>query len=161
VVLDGLMLHLELAAGVSGVAHTHGLHVEDVDLEEVTGCLFIESQCHRITESHRMVGVGRDFCGSPSPTHLPKQGHLEQAAQDFVQVGLEYLQRRRIHSLSGQPVPVLCHPQSEKVLPHVQKELPLLQFVPVSPCPVASVDDARSSSITTALCSVSSKLVLH
>jgi len=31
-----------------------------------------------ITESqnHRMVGVGRDLCGSSSPTLLPKQGHL-------------------------------------------------------------------------------------
>jgi len=45
-----------------------------------------------------MVGVGRDLCGSPSPTPLPKQGHPEQAAQDLVQVGLEYVQRRRIHA---------------------------------------------------------------
>jgi len=29
-----------------------------------------------------MFGVGRDLCGSPSPTPLPKQGHLQQAAQD-------------------------------------------------------------------------------
>ena len=43
-----------------------------------------------------MVGVERDLCGSSSPTLLPKQGHLQQAAQDLVQVGLEYLQRRRI-----------------------------------------------------------------
>ena len=34
---------------------------------------------HRITESqnHRMVRVGRDLCGSSSPTLLPKQGHLQ------------------------------------------------------------------------------------
>ena len=35
----------------------------------------------QITESqsqnHRMVGVGRDLCGSSSPTPLPKQGHLQ------------------------------------------------------------------------------------
>jgi len=62
-----------------------------------------------------MVGVGRDLCGSSSPTLLPKQGHLQQAAQDLVQADFEYLRRRRIHSLSGQPVPVLCHPQSDKV----------------------------------------------
>jgi len=36
---------------------------------------------------------------------LPKQGHPEQAAQDHVQAGLEYLQRRRLHNLPGQPVP--------------------------------------------------------
>jgi len=76
-----------------------------------------------------MVGVGRDLCGSSSPTPLPKQGHLQQAAEDLLQAGLEYLQRRRLHHLPGQPVPVLCHPQREKVLPHVQMELPVLQFV--------------------------------
>ena len=39
-----------------------------------------------VTESqnHRMVGVGRELCGSSSPTLLPKQGHLQQAAQDLV-----------------------------------------------------------------------------
>jgi len=75
-----------------------------------------------------MVGVGRDLWGSPSPTPLPKQGHPQEAAQDLVQAGLEYLQRRRIHKPSGQPAPVLRHPQS-KVLLHVQVEHPVLQFV--------------------------------
>jgi len=74
-------------------------------------CIITESQ------NHRMVGVGRDLCGSSSPTPLLKQGHLQQAAQDPVQVGLEYLQRRRIHNFSGRPVPVFHHPQSEEVLP--------------------------------------------
>ena len=86
-----------------------------------------------MSQNHRMVGVGRDLWGSSSPTPLTKQGHLQQAAQDRGQVGLEYLQKRRLHNLSGHPVPVLCHPQSEEVLPHVQLELP----VPVAPCPVA------------------------
>jgi len=68
-----------------------------------------------VTESqnHRIAGVGRDLCGSPSPTLLPKQGHPQQVAQDLVQAGLEYLQRRRLHCLPGQPVPVLHHPQRE------------------------------------------------
>ena len=85
-----------------------------------------------------MFGVGRDLCGSSSPIPLPKQGHLQQAAQDLDQAGLEYLQRRRLHNLPGQPVPGLHHPQSEEVLPHLQMELPVLQFVlPIAPCPVA------------------------
>ena len=63
-----------------------------------------------------MLGVGRDLCGSSSPTLLLKQGHLQQAAQDLVQGSLEYLQRRRLHHLPGQPVPVLRHPQREEVL---------------------------------------------
>ena len=84
-----------------------------------------------------MLRFGKDLWGSSSPIPLPKQGHLQQAQQDPVQAGLEYLQRRRIHKLPGQPVPGLRHPQSEEVLPHLQMELPLLQFMPVAPCPVA------------------------
>jgi len=96
------------------------------------------SSLHSITESqnHRIVGVGRDLCGSSSPILLLKQGHPEQAAEDLVQVGLEYLQRRRLHNLPGQPGPVLHHPQREEVLPRVQTELPVPQFVPIAPCPV-------------------------
>jgi len=51
-------------------------------------------------------------------------------------VGFEHPQRRGLHNLSGQPVPVLRHPQREEVLPHVQTELPVLQFVPFAPSPV-------------------------
>ena len=54
-----------------------------------------------------MLGVGRDLCGSSGLTPLD---HLQQAAQEHVQVGLEYLQRGRLHSLPGHPVPVLRHP---------------------------------------------------
>jgi len=54
------------------------------------------------------------FGDHPVQLLLPKQGHLEQAAQDHIQVRFEYLQRRRLHNLSGQPVPVLCHPQRKK-----------------------------------------------
>jgi len=62
-----------------------------------------------------MLGVGRDLWGSSSPTPLPKQGHLEQVVQELVQVGFEYLQRRRLHNPSGPLVPVLRHPQSKEV----------------------------------------------
>jgi len=78
-----------------------------------------------------MGGVGKDLCGSSSPTLLPKQGHLEQAAQDLVQVGFEYLHRRRLHKSSGQPVPVLRHPQGKAVLPRVQLELPVFSLCPL------------------------------
>ena len=41
---------------------------------------------HAITESqnHRMVGVGRDLCGSSSPTLLPKQGCHHPSRQEWV-----------------------------------------------------------------------------
>ena len=78
----------------------------------------LENVILQSSQNHRMFGVGRDLRGSSSPTSLPKQGHLQQAAEDLVQVGLQYLQRRRLHSLPGQPVPGLHHPQREEVLPH-------------------------------------------
>jgi len=88
-----------------------------------------------VTESQNGRGwKGPLWVTQSSP--LPKQGHPEQAAQDLVQVGLEYLQRRRVHNLPEQPVPGLHRPQREEVLPPDQLELPLLQFVPIAPCPV-------------------------
>jgi len=75
-------------------------------------CHHSQSLSSRDSQNHRMFEVGRDLCGSSGPTPLLKQGHPEQAAQDLVQAGLEYLQRRRLHSLPGQPGPVLHHPQS-------------------------------------------------
>jgi len=33
------------------------------------------------SQNHRIVGVGRDLCGSSSPTLPPKQGHLQQATR--------------------------------------------------------------------------------
>ena len=88
---------------------------------------------HRISEWWGLEGTSVGL----QPNPLPKQGHPEQAAQHCIQVGLEYLQRRRLHSLPGQPGPGLRHPQREEVLPHVQVELPQLQFVPIAPCPIA------------------------
>jgi len=42
VLLDGRLLHPELTAGVSAVAHAHGLWVEVVDLAEVAGCQLLK-----------------------------------------------------------------------------------------------------------------------
>jgi len=69
-------------------------------------CFFLDVMKYIYTgsQNHRMVGVGRDIWGSSSPTPLPKQGYLQQAAQDLIQAGFEYLQRRRLHNLPGQPV---------------------------------------------------------
>uniref|UniRef100_A0A8C2U984 Cohesin subunit SA n=1 Tax=Coturnix japonica TaxID=93934 RepID=A0A8C2U984_COTJA len=60
-----------------------------------------------------------------------------------VQAGLEYLQRRRLHHLPGQPVPVLRHPHCKEVLVHVRAELPMLYFHPIiiTFCCCSVVDD--------------------
>ena len=89
-----------------------------------------------LPQNHRMVGVGSDLCGSSSPTLAPKHGHLQQATEERSQAVLKYLQRRRLHNLPGQPVPALCLPQREEILPHVQMELLVLHCVPLAPCPV-------------------------
>lgn len=44
-------------------------------------------------------------------------GSVQQVAQEGIQEGLEYLLRRRLHSLSRLPVSVLCHPHSKEVPP--------------------------------------------
>jgi len=59
---------------------------------------------------HRMAEVGRDLWRSSGPSPLLKQDHLEQVAQDHVQMASEYLQGWRLHSLFGQPLPVHTHP---------------------------------------------------
>jgi len=57
-------------------------------------------------------------------------------AQVGVQMGFECLHRRRLHSLSGQPVPVLRHPYCIEVLPHVSREHS--KFYAIAPCPMAT-----------------------
>ncbi|XP_040434912.1 uncharacterized protein LOC121080809 isoform X1 [Falco naumanni] len=43
-------------------------------------------------------------------------------------------QRRRQRSLSGQPVPVFCHPQSKDILPHIQRVTPVMGSCLSSAC---------------------------
>lgn len=66
------------------------------------------------TESQAGWG-GRALWRSSKP--LLEQVHREQFAQDCVQACFEYLQRKRLHSLSGQPAMGLCHPHSKAVFP--------------------------------------------
>ena len=46
-------------------------------------------------------------------------GSLQYVTQVRIQMGLEYLHRRRLHYLSEQPVLVLHHPYCKEVLLHV------------------------------------------
>jgi len=86
--------------------------------------------------NHRIVKHGRDVWRSSGPTLVLKQHQLELVAHDHVQMAFEDHQGWRLHHLSGQLVPVLGPPHSEKVFPDVQRELPVLQFVPISSGPV-------------------------
>lgn len=81
-----------------------------------------------------MSEVGRDFLMSYDAIPLLKQGYLDQAAHGHVQMPFEYLQGAELHNLSGQPVTVLSRLYSE-VLPDVQAEPPVFQFVPIASYP--------------------------
>ena len=75
--------------------------------------------------------------GSPSPILLLQTGSPRTHSPGSYLVVFEYLHRRRLRNLSGQPVPVLCHPHSKEVISHVQMELSLLQFGPTASFPVS------------------------
>lgn len=59
-----------------------------------------------ISQNHQMVEVSRDLLRSSGPNTLLKQGHLEMVSKGYVQFGFEDLQWWRLHSLSGQSVPM-------------------------------------------------------
>jgi len=52
------------------------------------------------SQNHRMVGVGRDLCGSSSPTLLSKQGHLQQASSALA---------GDLHTYAGLPGGLILH----------------------------------------------------
>ena len=89
---------------------------------------------HRSPEPQPGTGW-KGLLGITQPNPLPKQ-----AAQDLVQAGLEYLQRRRLHSPSGQLGPGLHHPHSKEIFAHVSQ---MLKSV-VSSCPASSLESFDS-----------------
>ena len=88
-----------------------------------------------------MAWVGRDLKDHQAPIPCHTQGHQpphlipDQAAKGPIQSGLEHLQGRGIHNLSGQPVPAPHHSHSKKLPPDIQLKSPLPQLKTISPCP--------------------------
>jgi len=75
--------------------------------------------------------VLKRFFGDPL-VHTPAKADFpQQVAQVDTQVSLQNL-----HNISGQLVSVLCHSESEKVLPRVCMELPAFKFSPFTPCSI-------------------------
>lgn len=79
-----------------------------------------------------MAEIGRDLWKSPGPIRSEARCP-EQVAQAHVQVAYEDFQGGN-YSLSGQTVPVLHHPHNREVLPHIQRQNPVFQFVPIASC---------------------------
>jgi len=66
--------YLERIKGLSANRVTRKLLKQSSSVARAANsCLF------KVSQNHRMVGVGRDLCGLSSPTPLPKQGHLWQS----------------------------------------------------------------------------------
>lgn len=61
------------------------------------------------SQNHRTIGLGRDLWRSSIQTSWQSTFPTEDCIS--VQVGFEYLERRRLHSLPGQPVAMLSHSQ--------------------------------------------------
>jgi len=65
------MLHLQLVAGVSGMAHAHSLWFEDVDLKKIAGCQLlnpglVSSQLHfaRLLLSSSFFNLVVSYCNT-------------------------------------------------------------------------------------------------
>jgi len=83
------------------------------------------------TELDTGLQVGSHQSRAEGQNHLPRPtGHAAfDAVQDTVGfLGCECILPGRVE---------LTESQREEVLPHVQTGLPMLQFVPIAPCPVA------------------------
>ena len=70
---------------------------------------------HRINQSNHSFALHQWFL-------------LNHVPQHNIQTLFEHHQARRLHHLSGQPIPVPDHPFREVVFPNVQPEPPLAQL---------------------------------
>jgi len=73
-----------------------------------------------------------------NPTLLHKQAYPKKVVQDCVQMFSLDCQGWSLHKISGHSFPVLSHLQN-KVLPGVQTEHLVFQFVPITSCPLSHV----------------------
>lgn len=64
---------------------------------------FVAKTSIEIVESFKLESTSADCLVQPS---CSEQGQLQQVAQGCVQLGFEHLQRPRLLSLSGKPVPL-------------------------------------------------------
>ena len=90
------------------------------------------SQSYKITELE-LKGTSRDQRVQPPC----KEGSLQQATQVGIQTGLEYLQRKRVHSQTAHPSALSLSHRGISSL--CCMELPVLQFLPIAPCSICTL----------------------
>lgn len=81
-----------------------------------------------LLQNHRMVNVGMNLWRSSCPALVLKQRYSEPA-------GFWRSPRRRLHNYSRQDIPVLHYLHITEVLPDVQRELLVFQFMPIASWP--------------------------
>jgi len=76
VVMGGCLLHPKLTADVSDTAHAYGLRIEDVDLDEVSGCELLKpgpvpsSLCSaRFHQRPSFISMGDSYCDTTGITY--------------------------------------------------------------------------------------------
>jgi len=92
---------------------------------------------HHITESQNGLGW-KGPQGSWISTPPARQGHppphlLDQVAQGPIQLGIEHLQGRDIHNLSGQPIPAPHRSPGKELPPNIQPKSSLFELKTVPP----------------------------
>ena len=97
-------------------------------------CVILTSSTENHTEWLWWEGTSRGHLIQPLGS---SRAICSQIEQDHVQTAFECLQEWRLHHLPGQLIPLLSHPDSEKVFPNVQTEPSVFQFVPIASCPVS------------------------
>lgn len=83
-----------------------------------------------VTSGGQLVSLSFSQCSSFEHSPMLKHGHLQEVAEDHIQLAFEDL-----HNLFGQPVSVLSHLHHKEVLPSVQWEPLMFQFLPTASCP--------------------------
>lgn len=95
--------------------------------------------------NRRIAEVGRGLQGHLIHPPCSKKSQLEQVAQHFIQWSFEYLQRWKLHSLSGK---IIYYPSSIFFFPYILVEFSVHQFDQNRTVPVGR--DLQQSSSPTA-----------
>lgn len=91
-------------------------------------CERMRSNGHELQQEHFLTGHKVFTAESGKALEIFKT-YVEQVSQDHGQAGFEYLQKRRLHNLPGQLVPVLCHPLGVFLIFRWNFSLYLLPFI--------------------------------
>ena len=98
--------------------------------------IFAISQNHRITEWPGLEGTSRIMnLQLPCQEGPPTSPFTRPGCPGPLQPGLEHLQGRGIHNLSGQPAPAPHHSPCKELPPNIQPKSSLFQLKTIPPSP--------------------------